>query len=240
MADGGSVTAAAAPLVAGPGRPAIGTGTDSYRRVMTTQPAFSLVPAARTGEQVRMAEHDLADLIRLHRDPLFGYVLRRTFGDRQLAEDITQETLLRAWQRSGTVHATTAAIRPWLYAVARNLVVDNYRARQSRPAEVSDERVAERPTTDDQIGAALLAHDMAAALARLSEPHRTVLIEVYYRERPMAEVAVTLGVPLGTVKSRVHNALRALRPLVRELRDAGRTGGERVPVATGPELAYSA
>lgn len=207
---------------------------------MNTQSVLSLVPAARTGEQVRMAEHELADLIRLHRDPLFGYVLRRTFGDRQLSEDITQETLLRAWQRSATIRSGTEAIRPWLYAVARNLVVDNYRARQARPAEVFDVRVEDRPVAEDRISEALAAHDMAAALARLSETHRTVLVEVYYRGRALSEVAVHLGIPLGTVKSRVHNALRALRPLVQELVDAGRVGDDQVLVRSDRELLCSA
>jgi RNA polymerase sigma-70 factor, ECF subfamily len=199
-----------------------------------------LVPTRQTGDQVRMAEHELADLIRWHRDPLYRYVLRRTFGDRQLAEDITQEALLRAWQRSGTVDWSIRDMRPWLFAVARNLVVDNYRAMRARPAEVLDERMNDRPEHVDRIAEALVAHDMTAALARLSEAHRAVLVEVYYHGHSLAEVAVKFGLPLGTVKSRMYYALRALRPLVRELGAAMRACDEVAPDECGRELAYTA
>jgi RNA polymerase sigma-70 factor (ECF subfamily) len=207
---------------------------------MSTQRALSAVPTVGTGERVRMAEHELAELIRLHRGPLFAHVLCRTFGDRQLAEDITQETLLRAWQWCEPAGSAHKAVRPWLYAVARNLIVDNYRAKRARPAEVLDQRVENRPAQVDQMGRADAAHDMAAALATLTERQRSVLVEVYYRGCPMAEVAVKFGIPLGTVKSRVYSALRALRPLVQVLDDARRAGDDRVLAGGGQDLAYSA
>ena len=148
-----------------------------------------------------------------HGGPLLGYVLRLTDGDRHQAEDIVQETLLRAWRHPGALEGRP--VRPWLFTVARNLVVDAYRARQSRPPETGEAALAAVPATDD-IGRALESWMFAEALTDLSPEHRSVLIETYYCGRSVAEAAATLGVPPGTVKSRSYYALRALKLALEE------------------------
>jgi RNA polymerase sigma-70 factor (ECF subfamily) len=148
-----------------------------------------------------------------HGSPLLGYALRLTGGDRQHAEDIVQETLLRAWRHPEAL--TGRPVRPWLFTVARNLVVDAHRARQARPAEAGDSALATMPAVDD-IDRALESWTVVEAMADLSTQHRAVIIETYYRGCSVAEAATILGIPAGTVKSRTYYALRALKLALEE------------------------
>ena len=148
-----------------------------------------------------------------HAGPLLRYALHLTSGDRQRAEDIVQETLLRAWMHPDAIAERPA--RPWLFAVARNLAVDAYRARQSRPPEVGQGALELVPAADDA-DRALESWAVAEALAALRPDHRRVLIETYYKGCSVAEAAVTLGIPAGTVKSRTFYALKALKLALEE------------------------
>jgi RNA polymerase sigma-70 factor, ECF subfamily len=150
-----------------------------------------------------------------HAGALLGYVSRLTAGDRQRAEDIVQETFLRAWRHPEALAAERGSLRPWLFTVARNLAVDAHRARRARPREVSDEALAVVPASDE-LDRALEAWQVADAVATLSPEHRSVLVETYYRGRSVAESAAVLGIPPGTVKSRTYYALRALRLALQE------------------------
>jgi RNA polymerase sigma-70 factor, ECF subfamily len=143
-----------------------------------------------------------------HAGPLLRYALHLTSGDRQRAEDIVQETLLRAWLHPEAISDRPA--RPWLFAVARNLAVDAYRARRARPHEVG-EGALELIAAPDEADRALESWAVADALRSLRPEHRGVLLETYYRGRSVAEAAAVLGIPAGTVKSRTFYALRALK-----------------------------
>jgi RNA polymerase sigma-70 factor, ECF subfamily len=150
-----------------------------------------------------------------HAGPLLGFVLRLTGGDRGWAEDVVQETLVRAWRHPEALDPARGPVRPWLLTVARRLVVDQHRARQARPLEVGDDGVAEL-ATEDGIDAALDRWVVADALATLSPAHREALLHTYYAGRSVTEAAVVLGVPAGTVKSRVFYALKALKLVLEE------------------------
>src|SRR4051794_15865845 len=150
-----------------------------------------------------------------HAAPLMSYALRLTSGDRGRAEDVVQETLLRAWRHPEALDPERGPVRSWLFTVARNVAVDAHRARRARPNEVGDSALAVVPAVDE-IEQALDRWLIGDALATLSPDHRAVVIETYYRGRSVAEAAATLGVPPGTIKSRTFYALRALRLALEE------------------------
>ncbi|HEX6873549.1 MAG TPA: sigma-70 family RNA polymerase sigma factor [Micromonosporaceae bacterium] len=152
-----------------------------------------------------------------HGDALFAHALRLTSGDRQRAEDLVQETLLRAWRHPEALDPSRGPIRAWLFTTCRRLAIDAWRRSSARVTEVVTDTLPEpRPELDDT-DRAVEAWTIAEALARLSAPHREVLVECFYRGRSVAEAAAVLGVPPGTVKSRTHYAMRALRLILDEL-----------------------
>jgi RNA polymerase sigma-70 factor, ECF subfamily len=166
----------------------------------------------RIGPGDRGDEERMTQLFDEHGGPLLAYALQLTSGDRHRAEDVVQETLLRAWRHPEALEPERGSPRAWLRTVARNIAFDDYRARQARPREVGIE-LADRMTdgADDAIDRALEAWIVAEALESLTPAHRQVLVETFYRGGSVAEASVSLGVPPGTVKSRTYYALRALR-----------------------------
>jgi len=158
------------------------------------------------------AEHELAALQREHGRPLFALLLRLCDGDRQRAEDLVQETLVRAWQHPEALRAADFdSVRPWLLTVARRLAIDARRARQARPAEVGDAVLENARVMSDHAERAAAMLDVREAVKTLTPEHREVLVLVYFQGASVAEAAETLGIPPGTVKSRAFYALRALR-----------------------------
>jgi RNA polymerase sigma-70 factor, ECF subfamily len=151
-----------------------------------------------------------------HRPSVFRFVRTLTLGDVHLAEDITQETFLRAWRTPDLVVDGPDGCHNWLTTVARNLVIDRLRRRRCRPPETGAEHLSlvAAPSSDiDRMVTSLTVHD---ALATVTPAHREILTEVYLKGRSLAEVAEELGIPLGTAKSRIHYALRALRQVLQE------------------------
>ena len=155
-------------------------------------------------------EESLRALYDGHAPVLLAYALRLTDGDRNRAEDIVQETLLRAWRNLDRLDEDTGPVRPWLFTVAQHLAIDAHRARRARPPEVGDAALALVPELD-QVEGTLDRIIIADALDALSQDHRAVIIETYYRGRTVVEAAGVLGIPPGTVKSRCYYALRALK-----------------------------
>lgn len=151
-----------------------------------------------------------------HAAALWGFCLRLTGNDRGRAEDVVQETLLRAWRRADVLDQTHGSVRAWLFTVARNIVVDEWRTRRSR-SEFSVAEVPETATVGDRTDDLVLSWVVTEAVSRLSPEHKAVLLECYYRGRSVADAAQRLGIPEGTVKSRTHYALRALRLALEEM-----------------------
>ena len=166
----------------------------------------------RDGELLR-ALHDK------HAHSLLSYVVGLTH-DRPHAQDIVQETLLRAWRNPASLERTGGSERGWLFTVAKRIVIDQWRAASRRPEELTD-HVPEQTVQDttQQTVDRQLVH---AALRTLSIEHRQTLFETYFRGASIAEAAETLGVPPGTVKSRTHYALHALRQAIDETRGVGK------------------
>jgi RNA polymerase sigma-70 factor, ECF subfamily len=151
--------------------------------------------------------------------PLFRFALQLT-GDRGRAEDIVQEALVRAWLHPGHLALGSDAIRGWLFTVARNLVTDLWRSDAARPVTISDERTLQAASVADGVEQEIQRWTLADALYQLKQEHRAVLTAIYYEGRTIADAAQRLGLPSGTVKSRAHHALRALRKVLEEAETA--------------------
>ena len=151
-----------------------------------------------------------------HATALWFLCLRLTGHDRGRAEDVVQETLLRAWRNTHVLERPPGSVRAWLFTVARNIVIDEWRTRRSE-RELSMAQVPESDDGADGTDGLLLSWIVADAVMQLSPEHRGVLLECYYRGASVAEAARRLGIPVGTVKSRSHYALRALALALEEM-----------------------
>ncbi|MER8041256.1 sigma-70 family RNA polymerase sigma factor [Streptomyces sp. NPDC094032] len=169
------------------------------------------VPARPT-----MDRDTLAELHRLHAPYLMRALLRLTSGDRGRAEDILQETFLRAWQNPQALTRGPEHGRPWLFTVARRIAIDHFRMQAARVKEVGDEAPEERTTGHDPYDDVLLAHDVRDALDTLPRHQREVLVELHMKDRSAVEAGTALGIPAGTVKSRNFYAVRAFRPILEQ------------------------
>lgn len=148
-----------------------------------------------------------------HAESIRRYVVHLT-GNASGADDIVQETLLRAWRTPKILSQAPESTRSWLFTVARNLVIDEYRSARKRHEFTTDElpERAERDRTDALFESLLVEE----ALGALAYEHRSVIVHSYYGGRSIAETAAVLGIPEGTVKSRLHYGLRALRLALQE------------------------
>ncbi|TQF03039.1 sigma-70 family RNA polymerase sigma factor [Kitasatospora acidiphila] len=166
-----------------------------------------------------MSEVQFRRLSAMHRTAVLSYLAKRTFGDPQLAEDLTQETFLRALHHPEILSADRQSALPWLYRVARNLLIDHLRSRRHRPVEVGSDdldMVFNESAAANEIDLLLTSWSVRSALASLSDQHRAVVTQIYFEEHSVNAAAEILGVPPGTVKSRCHYALRSLRSTLRE------------------------
>jgi RNA polymerase sigma-70 factor, ECF subfamily len=171
------------------------------------------------GRHTGGASDDLmvTELYRRYHGPLLLFVLRLTAGDRQQAEDVVQETMVRAWREARRLDLSERSLMPWLATVARRIVIDEQRRKRARPAEIGGAEVVEiAPTAADETEHLLRKVLVIEALQALSAAHREVLNETILRDRTVNQAAEVLGVPVGTVKSRVYYALKALRVVLAE------------------------
>jgi RNA polymerase sigma-70 factor (ECF subfamily) len=172
------------------------------------------ISSAAGGELAGDADAAIRQLYAHHALALRRYV-ERFCPDRASADDIVQETFIRAWRHLPQLSSEDFPVRPWLFRVARNLLIDADRAARSRPVIVRPQP-PEEGRDDTGLDRVLDQQIVADALDQLSPAHRTVLVETFYRGRTLAKVARQLGIPDGTARSRLHYALQALR---RQLED---------------------
>ncbi len=162
-------------------------------------------------------DNETALLRALHQGhaPALHRFLRSLGVDDQSAQDLVQETLIRAWKHAHVLDQSERSARAWLFTVARNLATDRHRSavnRREQPEwELPDQAVAD---ASDQLLDRWLVTD---ALSTLAPGHREVIVRAYYRGSSVAQISDELGIAPGTVKSRMHYGLRALRLALQEL-----------------------
>jgi RNA polymerase sigma-70 factor, ECF subfamily len=167
-----------------------------------------------------------------HAAALWRYALRLT-GDRARAEDVVHETLLRAWQHPEVADQPDRSARAWLFTVARNMIIDQSRSPRFRnEATTLDSSGAPERAGPDEVNTALDRPLIADALAQLSPEHVAVVRRSYYQGWTTAQIAEDLQIAEGTVKSRLHYALRSL-PLILEEIGAGIALQRRSPRIRG-------
>lgn len=148
-----------------------------------------------------------------HGRELFGFA-RRALDDTSAAEEVVQETFIRAWRARHRFDSNLGSLRTWLFAIERNVVIDHTRARSLRRTEPLEDDIA---TSSDELEQAMVGWQVEEGIRRLRPDHRQVLLEVYYRGRSSREVALELDIPEGTVRSRLFYALRSLRLVLEEI-----------------------
>ena len=201
---------------------------------MTAPPDAELMAAIVAGD-----ESALAGLYDRHADAAFRLAYR-LLGDRGLAEEVLQETMLAVWDKAERYDPRVASLAAWLMTITRNRAIDRLRARARRPAPLTlgsptdarDERgltleaamsagrlVAVAPAPLDPealVDTAWLREAVRGALDGLPLPERRALELAYYEELTQSEIAARLGWPLGTVKTRTRRALFRLRVVLAE------------------------
>lgn len=164
---------------------------------------------------------DLATLVERHHGPLMGFLYRMTSGNRVLAEDLVQETFLRM-MRSIHQYQYPRPFKPWLYMIATNLTRDHYKRAETRyvvgiPESDEVQLIAEAsPKPEETLLLNAEVKAVATALQMLPIHQREAVILRYYQEFSLNEVAEALGIPVGTVKSRLSLGLERLREMLTE------------------------
>jgi RNA polymerase sigma-70 factor (ECF subfamily) len=174
---------------------------------------MSAITSDPDGQLPADADAAIRQLYCRHAAALHAYV-ERFCSDRTSADDVVQETFIRAWRHLPKLSADGRPIRPWLFRVARNLLIDADRSARSRPVIVH--ALSEDAGTDAGLEQVLDRELVAAALQHLSPVHRAVLIEAFYNGASLVAVAQELGIPHGTARSRMHYALQAMRQQLHE------------------------
>ncbi|QGK69835.1 sigma-70 family RNA polymerase sigma factor [Allosaccharopolyspora coralli] len=170
------------------------------------------------GEFDLRSEHGVRAAYAMHGPELYRFALRQ-LGDEGRARDVVQEVFLRAWRAAESFDAEVGSLRVWLFAIARNAVVDEVRRVRARPVRLVDDRALATLAHGD------LAHDESVmtswlveeAMRRITPEHRAALVETYLRGRPYPEVAHEQEIPVGTLRSRVFYGLKALRLAMDEM-----------------------
>lgn len=164
----------------------------------------------------------LAPLVERHHGPLFGYLYRLTHGQRQLAEDLVQDTFVRILQQDS--FQPGRPFKPWLYAIATHLAYDHFRRAAARPSmSLEDPNQPEmydaRPGPEEQVQAATDSQAVVQAIRELAPEYQAALLLRFYGGLCLQEIAEALGIPMGTVKSRLSVGTHRLRDLLVGLKE---------------------
>lgn len=161
------------------------------------------------------AEFDVRSAYDAFGGELLGFVLNGV-GDRAAAEDCVQDIFVKAWRARERYDGRRSSLRTWLYAIARNVVVDHHRATARRPRVVGDDALATVAAPGDSVSDLEERLVLYEALARLSPEHREVIVAVQLDGLDYAELSRRTGVAVTTLRTRMYYGLRALREILGE------------------------
>ena len=150
-----------------------------------------------------------------HGAALYGWA-RQRMADERDAEEVVAEALVKAWRNHDQFDPERGSERAWIFGIVRNTAVDHHRSSQRHLRLVDGREVPEIPEDDAGIQRVAEASVIAEALAVLPEHHRSVIIESFFAGRTSTQIAQRLGIPPGTVKSRLYYGLRTLRAALEE------------------------
>lgn len=168
----------------------------------------------------------LSELYDRYSRPVYSTGMR-LLGDASLAEELVQDVFLRVWRRAETFEPSRGGFSSWLYSISRNRAYDLHRQQSVRPASSGPdalEREPAAPTPDLDPQSRVDGWDLARSLALLPAQHRKILTMAYYEGLTQTEISSQIGLPLGTVKTRVAAALKCLRSV---MPDVGREANRR-------------
>ena len=163
-----------------------------------------LVIRAQQGDRAAFADLAVAIGDRLHA------VAHRMLRDAGLAEDASQQTLLKAWQELPRLREPER-FEAWTYRLLVNVCHAEWRRRKRSIAALRDLDSVPEPISQDEMAIVIDRDQLERGYSRLSMDHRAVVVLHYYLDMPVAQIAETLGVAEGTVKSRLYHAMRGLR-----------------------------
>jgi RNA polymerase sigma-70 factor, ECF subfamily len=185
-------------------------------RDATIQPVNHEVSDAELITRVGSGDRNAFEMLyRRYARPVFGLALRR-LGDRGRAEDAVQETFASVWRAARSYRPERGPGAPWLYAVARNAIVDNGRVRREPPVDRADDR-SDDVTPADRAESGWVAWRVHRSIAELPENERMVIELAYWGGRSQSEIAQLLNVPLGTVKTRTRTGLARLAEMLEDV-----------------------
>ncbi|MGH3709742.1 MAG: RNA polymerase sigma factor [Gemmatimonadales bacterium] len=182
-----------------------------------------------------------AQLYRRYAGQVFGVVLARV-GDRELAEDLTADTFVRAWRASGPGSVPVRDPRAWLSTIALNLVRDHGRSRSRRPVAAGsdlDEAAAGDPGPEDVVLARETQGELRRAVEALPPAARECLRLRFWQDLPVAATAEVMGCAVGTIKARQHRAVRALRAALAGHGDPGASPAQAADPLAGARQAVA-
>ena len=163
-----------------------------------------------SGDDAQHVQQDVAQLHDRWAGPLYVFALRLV-GDRESAEEIVQDTLVKVWRNADRFDPRRGSVETWVFTIARNCATDRLRRRAVRPRSGTALEDAPAQPGPAEVDRVLESWILGEALQALSPEHREAIVEVHYRGRTVRETAELLGLPEGTVKSRVYYGLRNLR-----------------------------
>jgi RNA polymerase sigma-70 factor (ECF subfamily) len=181
--------------------------------ITSVPPVSRLPPGHKPGE---LDDRILTALHEAHCDAVRRFV-RTYVSDPGRAEDVVQETFLRAWQHVDRIDVTDGNPRSFLFTIARNVIVDQWRAQSRRAQLVHDATIVDAIPTEDDVTKSLERILINESLSGLSPEHRDVIKALYFDDLSVTEAAARLHVAVGTVKSRSYYAVRALRAAFDEM-----------------------